>query len=259
MSDKAKEVLKHTITIACVLLICMLSFSAAAHSGGTDSNGGHYDHSTGEYHYHHGNPAHQHKDGYCPYSLSDTIAESVNGSGWVYWLVGIMALIICTCVWLIKEKNKELEHCYKNLSSYATEIEQIKESTKNAEEKAVIPYAERVHDLESQVKSLKEKLNEVNSELLHNKRLVSNFKKAPKGILFADDGMPIFYKPNADKPYGDYTVYLSKSKIYHTDRFCSAYHAQKTHIFKVIDCGRPCKKCAEGFFNFDTVPEWFKR
>ena len=33
-----------------------------AHSGGTDANGGHYDHSSGEYHYHHGQPAHQHYD-----------------------------------------------------------------------------------------------------------------------------------------------------------------------------------------------------
>jgi len=37
------------------------------HSGGTDSQGGHYDHNTGEYHYHHGKPAHYHINGVCPY------------------------------------------------------------------------------------------------------------------------------------------------------------------------------------------------
>jgi len=42
-----------------------------AHSGGTDENGGHYDHSTGEYHYHHGYPAHQHPNGKCPYAFDD--------------------------------------------------------------------------------------------------------------------------------------------------------------------------------------------
>ena len=38
-----------------------------AHPGDTDSKGGHYDTSTGKYHYHHGKPAHQHKNGECPY------------------------------------------------------------------------------------------------------------------------------------------------------------------------------------------------
>lgn len=33
-----------------------------AHKGNTDGNGGHTDHSTGEYHYHHGQPAHDHSD-----------------------------------------------------------------------------------------------------------------------------------------------------------------------------------------------------
>ena len=51
---------------------------AYAHSGGTDSNGGHYNRSTGEYHYHHGYSAHQHidmdGDGKldCPYDFKDT-------------------------------------------------------------------------------------------------------------------------------------------------------------------------------------------
>ncbi len=42
-----------------------------AHPGRTDSSGGHWDHSTGEYHYHHGYPAHQHVDDVCPYDFDD--------------------------------------------------------------------------------------------------------------------------------------------------------------------------------------------
>jgi len=49
----------------CVLLVGGVRCSA--HSGRTDSAGGHYDRSTGEYHFHHGYPAHQHYDGICPY------------------------------------------------------------------------------------------------------------------------------------------------------------------------------------------------
>lgn len=44
---------------------------AYAHPGGTDSNGGHYDRNTGEYHYHHGYPAHKHLDGICPYEETE--------------------------------------------------------------------------------------------------------------------------------------------------------------------------------------------
>lgn len=49
------------------------------HPGRTDANGGHYDRSTGEYHYHHGYPAHQHPNGVCPYeSKTVTVQKSVS-------------------------------------------------------------------------------------------------------------------------------------------------------------------------------------
>ena len=52
-----------------IVLVLLLSVPAAlAHPGRTDSNGGHWNHSTGEYHYHHGYPEHQHPDGVCPYA-----------------------------------------------------------------------------------------------------------------------------------------------------------------------------------------------
>lgn len=52
------------------LLIILASISSAfAHSGRTDSNGGHR--SGSSYHYHHGYPAHQHTDGICPYDFDD--------------------------------------------------------------------------------------------------------------------------------------------------------------------------------------------
>lgn len=55
-------------SLIALLIIALLLASALpvyAHSGGTDSNGGHYDRKTGEYHYHHGTSAHQHYNGRC--------------------------------------------------------------------------------------------------------------------------------------------------------------------------------------------------
>lgn len=58
-----------------ILLIAVLLLTLAvptyAHPGKTDANGGHYNRSTGEYHYHHGHPEHQHPNGVCPYDFDD--------------------------------------------------------------------------------------------------------------------------------------------------------------------------------------------
>lgn len=66
-----------------VLLLSLCSF-ALAHPGGTDSSGGHMDHSTGEYHYHHGYSAHSHDGGVCPYDYDNKTGENSgysSGSG----------------------------------------------------------------------------------------------------------------------------------------------------------------------------------
>ena len=58
--------------LICFSIICLASQNIVQiHSGGTDGDGGHYDHSAGEYHYHHGYPAHQHPNGECPYDEED--------------------------------------------------------------------------------------------------------------------------------------------------------------------------------------------
>ena len=62
-----------------IILICtILCAQAYAHSGRTDSNGGHMNHATGEYHYHHGKPAHQHPGGVCPYAMENDEKHDVN-------------------------------------------------------------------------------------------------------------------------------------------------------------------------------------
>lgn len=66
-----------------LLVICSLVTTVSAHSGKTDSNGGHKDNKNksglGSYHYHCGGyPAHLHTSGYCPYR--DTFPSSVKVS-----------------------------------------------------------------------------------------------------------------------------------------------------------------------------------
>ena len=62
------------------VLFMTISFTAWGHPGRTDSSGGHYDRSTGEYHYHHGYPAHQHPGGVCPYDIEDKVVPTFPAS-----------------------------------------------------------------------------------------------------------------------------------------------------------------------------------
>lgn len=87
---------KLTAFISAVLLVascsCFFILNSNAHSGRTDSNGGHTNHATGEYHYHHGMPAHNHYDidgdGRidCPYTFDyDSMSEAEsNDSKWEF-------------------------------------------------------------------------------------------------------------------------------------------------------------------------------
>lgn len=77
-------------------LLFAFTLSASAHSGGTDGKGGHWNHSTGEYHYHHGKPAHDHPNGVCPYDTENSNDSQDDGlSIWV-------GILICSALaWFI--------------------------------------------------------------------------------------------------------------------------------------------------------------
>lgn len=72
--------------LSLLLILYILVTPVLAHPGRTDAAGGHWDHSTGEYHYHHGYSAHQHYDmdgdgiPDCPYNFRDATDHSKSGS-----------------------------------------------------------------------------------------------------------------------------------------------------------------------------------
>ena len=74
MKYKSKKIVTVILIFVFSILICNITF---AHSGRTDSNGGHKDNKNksglGSYHYHcGGHPAHLHTNGVCPYSSSSS-------------------------------------------------------------------------------------------------------------------------------------------------------------------------------------------
>lgn len=70
-------VMRRIFFLFCSFLL-LFSCSASAHPGRTDAQGGHYDNSTGTYHFHHGYPAHQHTNGICPYDYDDATVHHEN-------------------------------------------------------------------------------------------------------------------------------------------------------------------------------------
>ena len=74
-----KHILKQSAVLSVLsILLISLTISVFAHPGSLDENGGHYDRSTGEYHYHHGYSAHQHENGECPYDFKDNANTEYN-------------------------------------------------------------------------------------------------------------------------------------------------------------------------------------
>lgn len=74
-----KKLKKFIVTLLCISMIMPVVITSA-HSGRTDSAGGHHDYKNasglGSYHYHcGGHPAHLHPNGVCPYSLKATISS----------------------------------------------------------------------------------------------------------------------------------------------------------------------------------------
>ena len=72
--------MKYARILTSLFVVLSIATTVSAHPGRTDSMGGHYDRSTGEYHYHHGYPAHQHTGGVCPYDFDDKTGQNSGGA-----------------------------------------------------------------------------------------------------------------------------------------------------------------------------------
>lgn len=73
------------VIIFLIFNICLIGITSYAHSGRTDSSGGHRDNKNksglGSYHYHcGGHPAHLHPNGVCPYSSKSSSKKSSSSS-----------------------------------------------------------------------------------------------------------------------------------------------------------------------------------
>ena len=74
--------MKKVLSVLLAMVLCLsIPVSSLAHSGRTDSRGGHNDNINGGYHYHCGGyPAHSHPNGVCPYKSGGSSSSSSSGT-----------------------------------------------------------------------------------------------------------------------------------------------------------------------------------
>lgn len=224
--------------ILIAVLVCILSLSASAHSGGTDSKGGHYVESTGEYHYHHGFPAHQHTDGVCPYEFKDKTNHNSSGSSshsivrsndssdssvhddtrhnkaWIFYLSFAGAATTAIAILTIRKKRRE----------------KLAREKREAEEKAAREQFEKDRD-EFVAKFRGKSINEIAPPDIY-------------GAYIGDDGLP---RTNGDGKWGPvYTVFSSgwRSEVFHTKQYCREIASFPVNYVWVAK-RRPCKFCCK--------------
>lgn len=94
-----------------LLIILVCASPLCAHSGRTDSQGGHFNRSTGEYHFHDGRYAGRQK------TTSTTKSEKSGGSGWF-----ILVMIVLVALWFANT-GKPASLPTQNLSSGSIETQ----------------------------------------------------------------------------------------------------------------------------------------
>lgn len=314
--------------IAVALVTLLYAVPVSAHPGRTDADGGHYNSDTGEYHYHHGYPAHQHYDidgnkkPDCPYDFVDktgsrsgspsssgnsgSSAKAAKESGAkvtttqaaaegedregitsaiVGWCTAGVATLAAFALWRNgeaegKAHNEAMDGLRKTLRQETSKVEAQAElidtfGQRGREQQAEILALKQENTAkQAELDQVKQKLNRQHTEILAlkrdnatkqaesdrvNRELDRQQGRIPRDIAFAPDGMPAYWRPDSERPYGSYTVYIRRdSGIYHLDRYCAGWYPEVGHLFDVLQTPlRPCKRCAAGRLSVEEIPDWY--
>ncbi len=269
--------------IAIILLFVFAFFLpiiAYAHPGDTDENGGHYDHSTGEYHYHHGYPAHQHPNGICPYDYDDRTGENsgshssssstMQKAGFAFPTpsimicggLGILVIVATLIIFHLKANIYDSEYHQKELDK---EISSLRKELKNTQ--ALYNQAKSesdtlhgyISDLEEHIKQMPFGQLGAISEDVSSLTTGDIFKLAgvPNGVTFDNDYLPHYYSiPSVER---NMHVYICKAgACYHRQLGCCGAN-REIHLFIAAENYRPCKHCIPDVALDYKIPDWYYR
>jgi hypothetical protein len=232
--------MKKFLVCQLIIFIILLSvYPAFAHSGRTDANGGHHVTATGEYHYHHGYPAHQHPNGQCPYDFDDQTGVNSGSGGGSSNSSNNYSTAASNRSDDDSPFNIFWEHPFFSLFLIFIIGYIIKININNAIEKR---------------KFNKEKAYYTS---LYEGKTAREHANVPGNIRFDDEDLPVWADDSGLKWGKKYTVYTTRSgHCYHLkEGCCGARYAR--HLFRAARLSR-CSKCAMGNSKNEYIPEWYK-
>lgn len=248
-----------------VTVLFTFVMTASAHPGKTDSNGGHWDSETGEYHYHHGYPAHDHYDADgdgtidCPYDFDDQTNHSSgsNGSGTSaptkssredtiveLWIVCVMALVFAVAItfmfFYIASKNNAIKDLHNK----------------------------HKQEVDEQTKCIQRNLMCLNSDIIekYGNSYLYQICGAPNGDYLGEDNLPTTYDTFQHAWGEKYTFYLSSQCYSRTKRIhrLSCRHASPQHPVNAYRVNRslydyePCRICKPSVPDTAWVDKYLK-
>ena len=229
-----KRLLVVALSFFLIWLFCIPVF---AHSGKTDAAGGHYDSSTGEYHYHHGYPAHQHTNGKCPYNFKDnTDHSSVGNSGSnksdssregvvdIFALIAVAA-VIGFIVWI----------CWVSKSSSNKSFGSPKTSTASAIQTQANTKDSKVSELEAEIRRLQQKNIDLESSIRHKDALIKQ----------KDIEINNYQKTDAQKRISELEISLKTAQRFRDSHWSQLTSLKKEHENYVKNAETELKKAQE--------------
>ena len=172
-----------------VIIILGSCVAVFAHPGKTDSDGGHFDRSTGEYHYHHGYPAHQHENGTCPYDFKNNEKSTEKYYNYEKTTTKVQTTEIETFATIIVEDNTKSDNSdeidYDSLRNKAKINDWVQEYLNNYEK------------LNNYYSSARQQISNTNT---CDSELYSNFSSLNKKVIAS---LPNYKKYISDDKYNE--------------------------------------------------------
>lgn len=185
------------IALSAIIIISGSCVAVFAHPGKTDSSGGHYDRSTGEYHYHHGHPAHQHDNGTCPYDFKNNKKSTEKYYNYEETTTKVQTTEIETFATIIVEDNTK--------SNNSNEIDYDSLRNKAKINDWVQEYLNNYEKLNNYYSSARQQISKANT---YDSELYSNFSSLNKKVIAS---LPNYKKYISNDKYNEIQ---QKTKLY---------------------------------------------
>ncbi len=233
-----KRLLVVALSFFLIWLFCIPVF---AHSGKTDAAGGHYDSSTGEYHYHHGYPAHSHDNG-CPYDYDDKTDHSPgynsgnnssssshsnsSGGGWIVIIIFvIIGAVLAFCFWLCRDSGSSYSKTTTTPKTTTTVAVQSQTNVKDA----------KLSELEAEVFRLKREKNDLESSIRYKDALIKQ----------KDTEISNYQKTDAQKRIAELESSLKTAQRFRDSHWSQLTSLKKEHDNYVKNAEAELKKAQE--------------